>query len=121
MAKTITLPHNWTPRPYQQKLWRYLEGGGKRAIEIAHRRWGKDDIALHWAAVAAMQRPASYWHMLPNYSLSTTGAARLVETPAPRHEKRTVRRRPNKEYRTREHLTEAEVEGLSSYGLNYEI
>jgi phage terminase large subunit len=68
MAKTITLPHNWTPRPYQQKLWRYLEGGGKRAIEIAHRRWGKDDIALHWAAVAAMQRPASYWHMLPNYS-----------------------------------------------------
>jgi site-specific recombinase XerD len=37
---------------------------------------------------------------------------RLVETPAPRHEKRTVRRRPNKEYRTREHLTEAEVEKL---------
>src|SRR5262249_40286409 len=34
----------------------------------AHRRWGKDDVALHWAAVAAMQRPASYWHMLPNYS-----------------------------------------------------
>jgi phage terminase large subunit len=68
MAKTITLPNSWSPRPYQRKLWRYLEGGGKRAIEIAHRRWGKDDIALHWAAVAAMQRPASYWHMLPNYS-----------------------------------------------------
>jgi hypothetical protein len=64
----ITLPHNWKPRPYQRKLWDYLEGGGKRAIEIAHRRWGKDDVALHWAAVAAMQRPASYWHMLPNYS-----------------------------------------------------
>jgi phage terminase large subunit len=65
---TITLPHKWSPRPYQKRLWSYLEGGGKRAIEIAHRRWGKDDVALHWAACAAMQRPASYWHMLPNYS-----------------------------------------------------
>jgi hypothetical protein len=65
---TITLPHKWQPRPYQSKLWNYLESGGKRAVEIAHRRWGKDDVALHWAAVAAMQRPASYWHMLPNYS-----------------------------------------------------
>jgi type 1 fimbriae regulatory protein FimB/type 1 fimbriae regulatory protein FimE len=37
---------------------------------------------------------------------------RLVETPAPTNEKRTVKRRPNKAYRTREHLTEAEVEAL---------
>lgn len=64
----ILLPNKWQPRHYQRKLWNYLEGGGKPAIEIAHRRWGKDDVALHWAAVAAMQRPASYWHMLPNYS-----------------------------------------------------
>jgi phage terminase large subunit len=27
-------------------------GGGTRAIEIAHRRWGKDDVTLHWSAVA---------------------------------------------------------------------
>jgi phage terminase large subunit len=46
-------------------LWCYLERGGRRAIEIAHRRWGKDEICLHWAAVSAMQRPATYWHMLP--------------------------------------------------------
>lgn len=48
-------------------LWAYLEKGGKRAIEIAHRRWGKDDLILHRAAVAAFERPASYWHMLPEY------------------------------------------------------
>ncbi len=64
----IRLPHNWQPRPYQRRLWRYLESGGKRAIEIAHRRWGKDDVALHWAAVSAMQKPATYWHMLPEYA-----------------------------------------------------
>ena len=46
-------------------LWSYLERGGKRAYEIAHRRWGKDDVCLHWTACAAMQRAGNYWHMLP--------------------------------------------------------
>lgn len=66
MAK-VRLPNNWMPRPDQMALWNYLESGGKRAIEIAHRRWGKDDVALHHTACAAMQRPGNYWHMLPEY------------------------------------------------------
>lgn len=49
-------------------LWSYLENGGKRAIVIWHRRAGKDEVFLHWAAVAAHMRPATYWHMLPEYS-----------------------------------------------------
>lgn len=61
----IRLPHNWRPRKYQLPLWKYLENGGKRAIEIAHRRWGKDDLILHRTAIAAHERVASYWHMLP--------------------------------------------------------
>lgn len=61
----IRLPNNWQPRPYQLRLWSYLERGGKRAIEIAHRRWGKDEVCLHWGAVASHMRPATYWHMLP--------------------------------------------------------
>ena len=61
----IILPHKWQPRPYQQTLWNRLESGTKRCIEVAHRRWGKDDVALHWAAVAATQRPGTYWHCLP--------------------------------------------------------
>lgn len=47
------------------RLWNYLEGGGKRAVEVAHRRWGKDEVALHWTAVAAHQKVGTYWHMLP--------------------------------------------------------
>lgn len=62
---TIQLPNNWRPRHYQQKLWAYLEGGGNRAVEIAHRRWGKDDVALHWTAVSAFQKVGTYWHLLP--------------------------------------------------------
>lgn len=49
-------------------MWDYLERGGKRAIAIAHRRWGKDDVMLHNAACQAMLRPATYWHCLPEYA-----------------------------------------------------
>lgn len=64
----IELPNGWEPRPYQLELWSYLENGGLRADVAAHRRWGKDDVALHWAACAAMQRRATYWHLLPEAS-----------------------------------------------------
>ena len=64
----IRLPNNWKPRPYQLPLWHYLESGGVDAWEIAHRRWGKDDVALHWTATAAHKRTGVYWHMLPEAS-----------------------------------------------------
>jgi phage terminase large subunit len=64
----LDLPHNWEPRPHQIPLWTYLENGGLRAVEVAHRRWGKDDVALHWTAVAAQQKIGTYWHMLPQAS-----------------------------------------------------
>lgn len=63
----LSLPNNWHPRPHQRPLWDYLERGGDRAIEIAHRRWGKDDVLLHRAAIAAHERVATYWHCLPEY------------------------------------------------------
>jgi hypothetical protein len=64
----IVLPANgWRPRHYQRKLWDYFKRGGKRAIEIAHRRWGKDDLALHLACRMAHVNVATYWHMLPEY------------------------------------------------------
>jgi hypothetical protein len=52
-------------------LWSYLENGGRRAIQIAHRRWGKDDVALHRTSIAAnAERVGTYWHMLPKASQS---------------------------------------------------
>jgi len=64
----IHIPTTWRPRPYQEALWRYLENGGLRADVAAHRRWGKDDVALNWTAVAAMSKVGSYWHLLPEAS-----------------------------------------------------
>lgn len=61
----IRLPNSWNPRPHQMALWTYLEGSGKRAVEIAHRRFGKDDVALHWTACSAHEKIGNYWHMLP--------------------------------------------------------
>jgi phage terminase large subunit len=64
----IELPNNWQPRRYQFPLWNALQNEGKkRAIEIAHRRWGKDDVMLHNAAIASQTRIATYWHCLPEY------------------------------------------------------
>lgn len=64
----VRLPNNWTPRSDQRPLWDYLERGGKRAVCVAHRRWGKDDVALHFTATQALQRIGNYWHMLPQYN-----------------------------------------------------
>ncbi len=64
----LPLPHNWKPRPYQEKLWEYLSSGGKRAVAVWHRRAGKDDVCLHHTACSAMERPGTYWHLLPEYA-----------------------------------------------------
>lgn len=64
----IYLPNNWKPRAYQRPMWDFLEKGGKRAIGIWHRRAGKDDVLLHRTAVAAFERPATYWTALPEYA-----------------------------------------------------
>ncbi len=64
----VRIPNNWVPRDDQMALWAYMEDGGKRAVEVAHRRWGKDDVALHFTATAAHERVGNYWHMLPQYN-----------------------------------------------------
>lgn len=66
--KEIQIPNNWRPRLDQWPLWEYLQNGGKRAVQVAHRRWGKDDVALHFTSTQIMQYPGNYWHMLPQYN-----------------------------------------------------
>lgn len=54
----------WYQQPFHSAL---VSGKKKRAIEIAHRRWGKDEITLAATCELAHQRIASYWHCLPEY------------------------------------------------------
>jgi phage terminase large subunit len=55
-------------RSYQRPFHEYLVNTpSARAIEIAHRRWGKDEITLAATCELAHKRVASYWHCLPEY------------------------------------------------------
>jgi phage terminase large subunit len=63
----VSLPNNWQPRKYQLSAWSALENGIKRALLVWHRRAGKDDVCLHFAATQVVQRVGNYWHMLPEY------------------------------------------------------
>lgn len=79
----------WEPREYQLDLWLYLRSnlrrGGQRADVVAHRRWGKDEVGLHWAALAASQRTGTYWHLLPEASQGRKAIWRSAMRPeAPR-------------------------------------
>jgi phage terminase large subunit len=69
IEERVALPAaRWIPREYQLDLWLYLLNGGLRADVVGHRRWGKDEVGLHWAALAASQRTGTYWHLLPEAS-----------------------------------------------------
>jgi phage terminase large subunit len=59
--------HVFRVRNYQAPLWHAWQSK-RRLIEVAHRRWGKDEIALNATRNHALQRPASYWHCLPEYA-----------------------------------------------------
>lgn len=88
-GQLLRVPRTWVPRPYQYELWEALCDGAKRADVAAHRRWGKDEVALHWAAWAVQNRPGGYWHLLPEASQGRkaiwdavnphTGARRIEE------------------------------------------
>jgi len=67
-TQQVTLPYQWTPRPYQHALWDYLRHGGLHAVVCAHRRWGKDEVCLHHTACAMFERVGNYGHMLPEYA-----------------------------------------------------
>jgi phage terminase large subunit len=66
----ITIPHNYTPRPYQMDLWRaMIEDKKKRAIYVWHRRAGKDLLALNVIIYQALfGAVGTYWHIFPSYA-----------------------------------------------------
>ena len=96
----VRLPNNWTPRDYQLNAWEYLRNGGKRAALCWARRHGKDDLCLHYTAIASQQVIGSYWHMLPKQNQGQkaiwrqvnkhTGKKRIDEAFPPALRKRTI-------------------------------
>lgn len=86
----IDIPHEWRPRAYQLPLWRFMEGGGTRAVALWHRRCGKDSEAINWTCWAAHRRVGVYWHMLPTANQARkviwdgiVGGKRIIEQAFP--------------------------------------
>ena len=64
----ITLPNDFTPRPYQARFMRAMDSGVKRAMWVVHRRGGKDLTALHQTCKMMHRRPGVYWHIFPSFA-----------------------------------------------------
>ncbi len=65
MTQVLLPAYDWEPREQQLAGWNALMEGKKTVVLAWHRRMGKDEVALHNAAIKAMQRVGNYWHMLP--------------------------------------------------------
>ena len=93
-------------RWYQRDFYQAITGSKHdRMIEIAHRRWGKDEIFLKGVRDAALNRASpkfrvgNYWHCMPEYEQARkaiwdavnahTGKKRLDEAFPPAVRKRT--------------------------------
>lgn len=55
----------WYQRPFHEAL---VNQKKKRLIEIAHRRWGKDEIVLNGFRELSQKRVGTYWHCFPEYA-----------------------------------------------------
>jgi len=60
-----TFTVRWYQRPFHETL---VTGAKKRLIEIAHRRWGKDEIVLNGFRELSKKRVGTYWHCFPEYA-----------------------------------------------------
>jgi hypothetical protein len=64
----ITLPHNYTPRLYQENLYNSLANGFKRGVAVWHRRAGKDKTLVNIVVKEMFKRVGAYYYFFPTYT-----------------------------------------------------
>lgn len=108
----VQLPNLWSPRHYQMDLMRYLfaQDGtmrlGARAVEVWHRRCGKDSASLQLQALATQARVGTYWTMLP----TLTQARRVIWDGIDRDGRRMIDQAFPKEIRSGINHSEMKIE-----------
>ena len=94
------IEHTFRVRWYQKEFHEAIvQQKKKRIIEIAHRRFGKDEITLSGMRELSQRRHGTYWHCFPEYSQarkaiwnginSHTGRKRIDEAFPPEIRKKT--------------------------------
>ncbi len=64
----VTLPHNFTPRPYQEDFFSSMNKGCKRAILVWNRRAGKDTCAWNYLIYTAYETKGIYYYVFPTFA-----------------------------------------------------
>lgn len=64
----VPVPHNYTPRLYQERLYDCLANGYKRGVAIWHRRAGKDKTLFNLVVKEAYKAPGVYYYFFPTYN-----------------------------------------------------
>ncbi len=64
----IWLPHNLDYRDYQKWVVSFLRNGGKRAVNLWHRRAWKDKTYFNLLVEMAIREPGGYAYILPTYA-----------------------------------------------------
>jgi phage terminase large subunit len=68
MPTQILLPYKFEPREYQLPMFRDLDNGVKRLVEIWHRRAGKDKSLINLVAKKMLERVGAYYYFFPTYA-----------------------------------------------------
>ena len=66
--REITIPYNYTPRPYQENLFDCIANGFRRAVAVWCRRSGKDKTLINLIIKEAMKRVGVYYYFFPTYN-----------------------------------------------------
>jgi hypothetical protein len=62
------MPHNFMPRNYQKPFFNAMADGYKRAVEVWHRRAGKDKVFLNFVAKEAIMKVGVYYYFFPTFA-----------------------------------------------------
>lgn len=105
----LEMPFDWDCMAHQIPLWKYLDGGGKRAVAVWHRRAGKDSTAINYTASDAIEHTGVYWHMLP----TQTQARKVVWDGIDRNGRRIIDQAIPKEIRKGTRAQQMQIELLN--------
>lgn len=64
----LTIPHNYSPRPYQLPILQAIDNGVCRIVWVAHRRSGKDKTCVNIVAKKMLERVGAYYYIFPTYN-----------------------------------------------------
>lgn len=62
---TITIPYKYVPRPYQLPILKAMDSGKKRAVQVWHRKSGKEKTDWNLTIKKAQERVGNYWYIFP--------------------------------------------------------